>query len=90
MICRCLKFVSLSYSFLLGEYARRIRSIAMVLTETVAGLNKGKAAIEFDTPAAASKAVKCMDGGQLDGSFLNVQVSLLIKPMHGLAIDEQR
>ena len=40
----------------------------------VAGLNRGKAALEFEGSEMAEKAVKCMDGGQLDGSFLTVQV----------------
>ena len=38
-------------------------------------MNRGKAAIEFEKPDEADKAVKHMDGGQLDGAFLNVQVS---------------
>lgn len=46
--------------------------------DSVAGLNRGKAAIEFAAPDLASKAVKHMDGGQLDGAFLTVQVSLPI------------
>ncbi|RSH86391.1 uncharacterized protein EHS24_004641 [Apiotrichum porosum] len=37
------------------------------------GLNRGKAAIEFDAAAAADDAVRCMDGGVLDGSVLRVQ-----------------
>jgi len=41
----------------------------------LAGLNRGKAAVEFEHPDEAEKAVKHMDGGQLDGSFLAVQVS---------------
>jgi len=42
----------------------------------VAGLNRGKAALEFERSDLAEKAVKCMDGGQLDGSFLTVQVGV--------------
>ena len=49
--------------------------LLMVADVHVAGLNRGKAALEFETPSQAEKAVKHMDGGQLDGSFLSVQVS---------------
>jgi RNA-binding protein with serine-rich domain 1 len=38
-------------------------------------LNRGKAALEFEKPSQAAKAIKHMDGGQLDGAFLTVQVS---------------
>jgi RNA-binding protein with serine-rich domain 1 len=41
----------------------------------VAGLNRGKAAVEFSEASEAEKAVKHMNGGQLDGSFLTIQVS---------------
>ena len=44
----------------------------------VAGLNRGKAAIEFEYTQDAEKAIKHMDGGQLDGSFLTVQVSAFL------------
>jgi RNA recognition motif-containing protein len=43
----------------------------------LAGLNRGKAALEFEHPDEAEKAIKHMDGGQLDGSFVTVQVSQL-------------
>ncbi|EJT45492.1 RNA binding protein [Trichosporon asahii var. asahii CBS 2479] len=39
----------------------------------VSGLNRGKAALEFDRPNQAEEAVRCMDGGILDGSVLKVQ-----------------
>lgn len=41
----------------------------------LAGLNRGKAALEFANPDEADKAVTHMNGGQLDGSILSVQVS---------------
>lgn len=41
----------------------------------LAGLNRGKAALEFEKPEEATAAVKHMDGGQLDGSILSVLVS---------------
>lgn len=44
-------------------------------TDCPAGLNRGKAALEFDRPNQAEEAVRCMDGGILDGSVLKVQVS---------------
>lgn len=43
--------------------------------DVAAGLNRGKAALEFEKPSQAEKAIKHMDGGQLDGAFLTVQVS---------------
>jgi RNA recognition motif-containing protein len=45
------------------------------VADVVAGLNRGKAAVEFSNAEEAKKAVKHMDGGQLDGSLLSVQVS---------------
>ncbi|WRT65949.1 uncharacterized protein IL334_002900 [Kwoniella shivajii] len=56
-----------------GEYGR-ITGIDLP-TFKVSGLNRGKAAIEFETPSDAQLAMKNMDGGQLDGSFLSVQIS---------------
>ncbi|ORY28600.1 hypothetical protein BCR39DRAFT_451859, partial [Naematelia encephala] len=41
----------------------------------VSGLNRGKAALEYEGPAQAKEAIRCMDGGVLDGSQLSVQVS---------------
>ncbi|OCF43208.1 hypothetical protein I317_02915 [Kwoniella heveanensis CBS 569] len=56
-----------------GEYGR-ITGLDLPLFK-VSGLNRGKAAIEFERPLDAQKAVKHMDGGQLDGSFLSVQLT---------------
>ncbi|WWD18181.1 hypothetical protein CI109_102630 [Kwoniella shandongensis] len=56
-----------------GEYGK-ITGLDLPLFK-VSGLNRGKAAIEFDRASEAEKAVKHMDGGQLDGSFLSVQIS---------------
>ncbi|CAA7260190.1 unnamed protein product [Cyclocybe aegerita] len=39
------------------------------------GQNRGKAALEFSDPSAARKAVSHMDGGQLDGAVLKVELS---------------
>ncbi|KAF5321826.1 hypothetical protein D9619_000976 [Psilocybe cf. subviscida] len=39
------------------------------------GQNKGKAALEFSTPSEAHKAASHMDGGQLDGASLKVELS---------------
>jgi RNA recognition motif-containing protein len=44
-------------------------------TDIAAGLNRGKAAIEFDRPQGAQDAARCMDGGVLDGEVLKVTVS---------------
>ncbi|PAV20975.1 RNA-binding domain-containing [Pyrrhoderma noxium] len=44
-------------------------------TFTKSGQNKGKASLEFSTPAAAHKAKSHMDGGQLDGAVLKVELS---------------
>jgi hypothetical protein len=53
----------------------------LTLCLPIAGLNRGKAALEFEKASQATQAVKHMDGGQLDGSFLQVQVSdALYKP----------
>ncbi|KAL1405173.1 hypothetical protein Q8F55_008798 [Vanrija albida] len=46
----------------------------------VSGLNRGKAAIEFERASSAEEAVRCMDGGILDGSALKVQVNLGASP----------
>ena len=43
--------------------------------DEIAGLNRGKAAVEFSEASEAEKAVKHMNGGQLDGLFLTIQVS---------------
>ncbi|ODN84034.1 hypothetical protein L202_00063 [Cryptococcus amylolentus CBS 6039] len=56
-----------------GEYGRVVR-VDMPLFE-VSGLNRGKAALEFENSSAAEKAKKHMDGGQLDGSVLKVDIS---------------
>jgi RNA recognition motif-containing protein len=48
-----------------------------MMADGIAGLNRGKAAIEFSNAEEAEKAVKHMNGGQLDGSFLTIQVSPL-------------
>ena len=45
------------------------------MAHPAAGLNRGKAALEYEGPAEAETAIKHMNGGQLDGSFLTVQVS---------------
>jgi RNA-binding protein with serine-rich domain 1 len=45
------------------------------VADEIAGLNRGKAAVEFSEASEAEKAVKHMNGGQLDGSFLTIQVS---------------
>ncbi|KAL5527401.1 hypothetical protein ACEPAG_6192 [Sanghuangporus baumii] len=39
------------------------------------GQNRGKAALEFTTSTAAHKAASHMDGGQLDGAVLKVELS---------------
>lgn len=51
----------------------------------VAGLNRGKAAIEFAKSAQAEMAIKHMDGGQLDGAFVAVQVSFAPSRSHASA-----
>ncbi|WVQ71294.1 hypothetical protein IAR50_000821 [Cryptococcus sp. DSM 104548] len=56
-----------------GEYGRVVR-VDMPLFE-VSGLNRGKAALEFENSKAAEQAKKHMDGGQLDGSVLKVDIS---------------
>ena len=42
---------------------------------SAAGQNRGKAALEFEESAAAHKAASHMNGGQLDGAVLNVELS---------------
>lgn len=49
-------------------------TVSWTYAEDVAGLNKGKAAIQYDRPSEAEKAAKHMDGGVLDGSTVKVQV----------------
>ncbi|KAK1927891.1 hypothetical protein DB88DRAFT_479687 [Papiliotrema laurentii] len=44
-------------------------------TFEVSGLNKGKAAIQYEDAAEAEKAASHMDGGQLDNAFLKVVTS---------------
>ncbi|EMD40819.1 hypothetical protein CERSUDRAFT_91564 [Gelatoporia subvermispora B] len=44
------------------------------------GQNRGKAAIEYVDPAFAQKAISHMNGGQLDGAILKVELSEL--PVH--------
>ncbi|TCD70843.1 hypothetical protein EIP91_001534 [Steccherinum ochraceum] len=39
------------------------------------GQNRGKAALEFADPTGAHKAASHMDGGQLDGAILKVELS---------------
>ncbi|KIJ70332.1 hypothetical protein HYDPIDRAFT_45160, partial [Hydnomerulius pinastri MD-312] len=39
------------------------------------GQNRGKAALEYADPASAQKAVSHMNGGQLDGLVLKVELS---------------
>ncbi|KIP07017.1 hypothetical protein PHLGIDRAFT_71758, partial [Phlebiopsis gigantea 11061_1 CR5-6] len=41
------------------------------------GQNRGKAAIEFADSASAHRATSHMDGGQLDGAILKVELSEL-------------
>lgn len=53
-------------------------------TNPPAGLNRGKAALEFDRPNQAEEAVRCMDGGILDGSVLKVQVRIAGSCSHRL------
>jgi len=48
--------------------------------DTTAGLNQGKAAIEFERPQSAEEAVRCMDGGVLDGEVLKVTVRHWLPP----------
>lgn len=43
----------------------------------VAGQNRGKAAIEYADTASAHRAASHMDGGQLDGAILKVELSEL-------------
>jgi RNA recognition motif-containing protein len=54
-----------------------------IMADGIAGLNRGKAAIEFSNAEEADKAVKHMNGGQLDGSFLTIQVSPLSPAKEG-------
>ena len=44
-------------------------------TVTIAGQNRGKAAVEFTEPAFAHKAYTHMNGGQLDGAVLKLELS---------------
>ncbi|KZT41092.1 hypothetical protein SISSUDRAFT_982428, partial [Sistotremastrum suecicum HHB10207 ss-3] len=44
-------------------------------TYAKSGQNRGKAAIEFADTAAASQAVSYMNGGQLDGAIVTVELS---------------
>lgn len=46
----------------------------------LAGLNKSKAAIEYDDPASASTAVSHMNAALLDGQKLSVEISLFPLP----------
>ncbi|KAJ7283849.1 hypothetical protein C8J57DRAFT_1121642 [Mycena rebaudengoi] len=41
------------------------------------GQNRGKAAVEFVDPPSAQKAASHMDGGQIDGSIIKVELSTL-------------
>src|ERR1700721_1004789 len=47
------------------------------LIDVKAGQNRGKAALEFADSPSAHKAASHMDGGQLDGSILKVELSEL-------------
>lgn len=42
---------------------------------SIAGQNRGKAALEYVEPSSAQKAVSHMNGGQLDGLLLKVELS---------------
>ncbi|KAF8559059.1 hypothetical protein OG21DRAFT_1390091, partial [Imleria badia] len=42
---------------------------------TKSGQNRGKAALEYGDPLSAQKAVSHMNGGQLDGLILKVELS---------------
>ncbi|KAF9509514.1 hypothetical protein BS47DRAFT_1396851 [Hydnum rufescens UP504] len=44
------------------------------------GQNRGKAALEYKEPSSAQKAMSHMNGGQLDGAFLSVELSDLPLP----------
>ncbi|KAF8305450.1 hypothetical protein DL93DRAFT_2066268, partial [Clavulina sp. PMI_390] len=44
-------------------------------TYRTTGHNRGKAALEYFDGSSAAKAAKHMDGGQLDGEILNVELS---------------
>lgn len=59
--------------FKVCAYFSPVFSCAQLMS--AAGLNRGKAAIEFEKSADAEMAVKHMEGGQLDGAALTVQVS---------------
>ncbi|KZT74296.1 hypothetical protein DAEQUDRAFT_807449 [Daedalea quercina L-15889] len=52
------------------------------------GQNRGKAAIEYVDAASAHRAASHMDGGQLDGAILKVELSEL--PLPGQAIRTSR
>ena len=52
-------------------------SYARVTHRRKAGQNRGKAALEFADSPSAHKAASHMDGGQLDGSILKVELSEL-------------
>ncbi|KAK0498519.1 hypothetical protein EDD18DRAFT_1028576, partial [Armillaria luteobubalina] len=41
------------------------------------GQNRGKAAVEYSEPLSAHKAASHMNGGQLDGAILKVELSNL-------------
>ncbi|KAG6911629.1 hypothetical protein DXG01_007879 [Tephrocybe rancida] len=49
------------------------------------GQNRGKAALEFADPPSAHKAFSHMDGGQLDGAILKLELSTLPAPAPPLA-----
>ncbi|KAK4686927.1 RNA-binding protein with serine-rich domain 1, partial [Tremellales sp. Uapishka_1] len=55
-----------------GEYGQ-VTGVDLPLFK-ISGLNRGKAAIEFSSASEAQSAVKHMNDGQLDGSFLKVVV----------------
>ena len=51
--------------------------LTLVLTIYQAGQNRGKAALEYTDAASAHKAASYMNGGQLDGAVLKVELSEL-------------
>jgi RNA-binding protein with serine-rich domain 1 len=62
-------------TFEVCEWAQDAALRPMALT--AAGLNKGKAAIQYEDAAEAEKAASHMDGGQLDNAFLKVVVRVV-------------
>ena len=50
------------------------------IVRCIAGQNRGKAAVEFVHSTPAAKAASHMDGGQIDGAVVDVQLSDLPLP----------